>query len=527
MMNKRNFLSALCAAPGSLGLAACNSTAERTATPRFASTPFTLGVASGAPSAHSVVLWSRLLVDVASARVPAEHATVRWELAHDDQFKRTVQSGQVQAIAELAHSVHVEVAALQPDRWYFYRFMSGDFTSPTGRTRTLPAIDSPASALRLAYASCQRYEHGYFSAYGHMLADAPDLVLFLGDYIYEYAAGNSSVRKPLGAYATDLDSYRQRYASYKSEAPLQAMHAACPWIIAWDDHEVQNDYAGSHRGDGGPPIDNFLNRRRAAYQAWYEHQPVRASALTRALTGLYTGAELRIYDSYALGQLGALHLLDTRQYRDPQACNLAGKPGSGRINPAACANWHDPARSLLGKPQETWLAKSLASTRGPWNLIGQTTVYGQRDNRRGPGQSLSNDTWDGYPAARARTTAALIRNTEAMPVLLGGDVHANWVGHIRADYNQSASKAVGVEFCGTSVTASGGTNHRLDERLSENPHFVFADEVRRGYGIVDIKQHELNVRLRVTSDVTQAQTSVQTLAQFKVKAGVAELERLG
>ena len=167
----------------------------------------------------------------------------------------------------------MEVRGLEPDRWYFYRFAAGDAASATGRTRTFPAPDAMVARLRLAYASCQRWEHGYYSAYRHMRAEELDLVLFLGDYIYEYPNAGQAVRKPSGNWVLTLDDYRQRYALHKSDADLQAMHAACPWLVTWDDHEVQNDYAGVSPGYSGPPVVDFAARRAAAYQAFYEHMP--------------------------------------------------------------------------------------------------------------------------------------------------------------------------------------------------------------------------------------------------------------
>jgi alkaline phosphatase D len=174
------------------------------------------------------------------------------------------------------------VQGLEPDRWYFYRFAVGDAVSATGRTRTFPAPGAVVARLRLAYASCQRWEHGYYSAYRHMRAEDLDLVMFLGDYIYEYPNAGQAVRVPTGGWVLTLDDYRRRYALHKSDADLQAMHAACPWLVTWDDHEVQNDYAGASPGNSGPPVADFRGQARGAYQAFYEHMPVRASVLTRA-----------------------------------------------------------------------------------------------------------------------------------------------------------------------------------------------------------------------------------------------------
>ena len=481
--------------------------------------PFALGVASGSPTHDSVVLWTRLVTEQAPSLAPI---TVRWEVAHDAQFQRLVQSGQAQALPELAHSVHVELQGLEPDRWYHYRFMLGAAVSTVGRTRTFPAPDAAAQKLRLGYASCQHWEHGYYSAYRHMLGEQLDALMFLGDYIYEYGGSSKAVRTVPAAATLTLDDYRARYALYKSDPHLQGMHAACPWLLTWDDHEVQNDYASSTQGSRGPEGIDFAARRAAAYQAYYEHMPLRAAALGRALNGVWgANRELRLYDRVPFGRLATLHLLDDRQYRDPQACTKGGGSGSSTVNPASCAALADPRRTLLGAAQERWLEQSLAAGGGQWTVLGQQTVFGQRDFKSGEGLSVSNDGWDGYSAARTRVTDALQRHQASNPVFLGGDVHSNWVGHVKADYARAQSKTVGVEFCGTSITSRGGSNDGVPETLAENPHFVFADRERRGYGVAEFTPKGLSVTLRAVDDVTRADSGVQTLATFAVEPGRA------
>ena len=490
---------------------------------RFTSDPFTLGVASGSPTHEGVVLWTRLVQ--AHDAMPPQDITVGWEVAHDAQFGQVVASGQATASAALAHSVHVEVQGLAPDRWYFYRFMSGAAVSATGRTRTFPAPGARANKLRLAYASCQHWEHGYFSAYRHMLAEDLDAVMFLGDYIYEYTGSSKGVRRVSASASVTLDEYRARYALYKSDLDLQRMHRACPWLMTWDDHEVQNDYAGTTPGDKGPAVADFAARRAAAYQAYYEHMPLRASVLTQALSGLSNGAEMRIYGEVAFGNLATLYLLDDRQYRDPQACTKGGALGSSTVNPESCAIWNEPRRTLLGAQQEKWLNQSFGADKAVWNVLGQQTVFGQRDLKPGPGQVFSNDGWDGYSAARTRLTDAMQRQKLANPVILGGDVHSNWVGHVKADYARSDSAAIGVEFCGASITSHGGSNERLASVLAENPHFVLADRERRGYGVVEFTPQKLTTTLRVVEDVTRHDSGIETLASFTVQQGRPVLER--
>ena len=507
---------------------------------KFDTNPFSIGVASGSPTHDSVVLWTRLFDDgLLRQNFDNKPIVVRWEVADDDKFSRIVQSGQHLAVGDLAHSVHVEVQNLQSDRWYFYRFMAGDAVSAVGKTRTFPKAGAAVDKLKIAYASCQRWETGYFTAYKHMLAEKPDAVLFLGDYMYEYP-GNpaSAVRLPSSTpslgFVLTLEDYRNRYAQYKSDADLQAMHAACPWLMTWDDHEVQNDYAGLTAGDSGfadvfsNPV-NFTARRAAAYQAYYENMPIRASTLTKSLSGMASGAEMRIYQRVDVGQLASFYMLDPRQYRDRQACSKDGKLGASMVNPVKCAEWLDPKRSMLGAEQETWLSQELATSKqrgATWNVLAQSTLFGLRDNAAGnkPGeeQSFFNDGWDGYAPARQRLTDALQKHAVANPVILGGDVHENWVGYLKADYSQTAAAqaahAIGVEFCGTSITSTAGSSavEKTPERLAENPHFVFADAKFRGYGVVEFTPKQLTTTLRVVDNVRLKTTTPSTLAQFVV-----------
>jgi alkaline phosphatase D len=511
-LNRRRFLALAAACATTLWLprsAWCQ--------PRFGSDPFTLGVASGSPTHDSVVLWTRLAPE-AIARASAGGVTVRWEMADDPAFTRIFRKGQANASPALGYSVHVEVGGLDSDRWYFYRFITGDAQSAVGRTRTFPAPEAAASRLRVAYASCQRWEHGFFSAYRHMRDDDPDVVLFLGDYIYEYPNAKNAVRVPTGGWVRTLDDFRVRYALHKSDPDLRAMHMACPWLVTWDDHEVQNDYAGAIAGDSGAPVADFAALRAAAYQAYYEHMPLRASSLTRALAGLAQGAELRIHSTVRFGALASFYLLDDRQYRTPHVCTRDGRAGSSTIDPAQCPDWTDPRRSLLGASQERWLDDAFAHGSAGWNVLGQQTLFGQRDFRSGSGQSFWNDGWDGYPAARARMIASMRRNALANPVFLGGDIHQNWVGHVKADYADPKSATIGVEFCGTSISARSDGS-QVKAQLAKNPHFIFADAERRGYGLAEFTPKRLTTSLRAVNDVTVRETGIGTLARFTVEAG--------
>jgi alkaline phosphatase D len=507
---------------------------------------------------------------------------VQWEIADDEAFQTLVQRGSAQALPALAHSVHVELNGLTPDRWYFYRFTALGAQSPVGRTKTLPALGATTPSLRLAYASCQKWEDGHFSAYAHMQRENLDLVLFLGDYLYEYpGTGRSAVRRPnmtpSGGWCLTLDDYRARYAHYKTDPDLQAMHAACPWLMVWDDHEVQNDYAGLNPGRNGEPASDanvgstFAARRAAAYQAYYEHMPLRASDFAQILAGqgaITTEAKndayiadrgVKLYQQIVIGDIASLCLLDTRQYRDRQACTPPPKgeqlpkgekldagtapSGSGVVDPSTCAAWDDPARSLLGQRQEQWLDQQLRSAgqagqasatpssgqaRGAWpqwNLIAQQTLLGQRDFRPGAGQRLWNDGWDGYSAARQRLTQSLADHKVPNAVVFGGDVHENWVGHVKADYARPESANVGVEFCGTAITSRSGNANKAPEWLAENPHFTFADTTRKGYGVAHFTPQRLTVNLRAVDSVSTPRSPIETLAMFEVEAGRSQVER--
>ena len=369
--------------------------------PALQSNPFALGVASGDPAPDGVVLWTRLVL-ANPALMQAAH-TVRWEVAHDVRFAQIVQKGEATALPALGHSVHVELQGLAPGRWYHYRFMLGDAVSTVGRTRTAPAAGDMPDALRIAFASCQRWEHGHYAAWRHLCADAPDLVLFLGDYIYEYATPKNTAdlaRTHSLRLATTLADYRDRYALHKSDPALQAAHAACPWSVTWDDHEVQNDYAsGTGKGDDG----SFLTLRGAAWQAFYENMPLRTASLNGPASGTRWDA-LQVYRRLRWGRLAHIHLLDSRQYRTWQACRTPQSTSAGAVRAADCADLASPARTLLGATQEQWLDTGLAADAHTkdtthWSVLAQQTLFSPRHY---PSGITPTDSWDGYPAARAR-----------------------------------------------------------------------------------------------------------------------------
>ncbi|MBS0390245.1 MAG: alkaline phosphatase D family protein [Proteobacteria bacterium] len=481
--------------------------------------PFGLGVASGEPLPDGVVLWTRLLPpDPADAGAPwAGPLTVRWEVADDPQFRRIVHHGNATALPDLAHSVHVEVRGLQPGRWYHYRFMLGHAVSSVGRTRTAPASDVLAPRLRLVQASCQRWEHGYYAAWRHARADEPDLILFLGDYIYEYATpkDTSGLARTHNLHLPrNLADYRARYALHKSDPDLQAAHACAPWVVTWDDHEVLNDYVGTHgRGDAA----EWLPLRAAAWQAFYEHMPLRASTL---VSSSFQG--LQIYRHLAWGRLARLHVLDARQYRDLQACRKPGTGSAGAVRPESCAELADPQRSFLGWQQEQWLQAGLAqdahdqSTR--WSVLAQQTLFAPRHY---PSGVQSTDSWDGYPAARQRLLQALAQQPPRNTVLLGGDIHQNYVCNVTAQPEGGGSaRTLASEFCGTSISSRAGTTQdKVDAIRRNNPHVLLARCDERGYGLCDISPKLWTTQLRAITNPLDPASDAYTLARFVVEDG--------
>jgi alkaline phosphatase D len=479
------------------------------AAPRFAAPPFSLGVASGSPTADGILLWTRLAPEpLGDGGLGGEAIEVRWEIAHDEKFARLARRGSAVAEPGRAHAVHVEVSGLEPAREYFYRFLAGGEASPVGRTRTAPAAGADPAALRLALASCQQYEQGWYVAHRHLVRDAPDLVAFVGDYIYESSWGREHVRKHHTGEPKSLSEYRARYAQYKTDPDLQAAHACAPWLVTWDDHEVDNDYANDRGEDLDPAL---LARRAAAYRAFFEHMPIRPSVLR-------SDGEIRIYDAHAWGSLANLFVLDDRQYRAHQACPRNGRGGSNTVGPS-CEEREAPGRTMLGAAQEAWLEGALAGSRARWNIIVQQTLLAPAGRDTGEGRLHWTDGWDGYPWARARLLETLAETRAANPLVLGGDVHANYVCDLRRGAGTPDSPIVATEFCGTSITSQGFDQKRIDAIRAGNAHIHFADGTRRGYVLLDFGRETTRARLRVVDTVKQPESGVSTFATFLVQAG--------
>jgi alkaline phosphatase D len=474
--------------------------------PRFTSSVFTLGVASGDPSPDGVVLWTRLATDpTAGGGMPPTPVDVQWEISRDDRFSTIVRRGVATASADWAHSVHVEVDGLDADRWYWYRFRVGDEHSLVGRTRTLPRSGAAVDRLRFAFASCQHYEMGYFTAYRHMAAEDLSLVFHLGDYIYEGAATSGRVRQHVGPEIMTLDDYRNRHAQYRTDPDLQAAHAAFPFIVTWDDHEVDNNYAAMHH-ERGDPIDAFERRRAAGYQAYYEHMPLRTTSLPRR-------ASLQLYRGFTYGSLASFHVLDTRQFRTDQPCGDGSK--------APCAAVFDEKATLLGPEQERWLFERFNGSRTRWNVLPQQVMIAPVDREEGAGERLSMDQWSGYQAARTRLLQVLARRRLANPVVLTGDIHSNWVNDLKVDFLDPKSPVVATELVGTSI-ASGGDGvdvpPGLSSILAENPFVKFYNE-QRGYVVCDVTSKSLQADYRVLDYVSRPGSPRRTRASFVVEDG--------
>jgi alkaline phosphatase D len=406
-------LAAPLLAPLVIGTARAGSAGLTSGTSRLplwrGSNPFSLGVAAGEPSPDGFVLWTRLAPDPLSrdpampGGIPAAMGDIEigYEIAAEPQMRTILRNGTVLAEAAYGHSVHLELAGLAPGRPYWYRFTSGGVQSRIGKAATAVAPGARLDNLRLGVVSCANYEWGYFSAYRHLADEQPDLVLFLGDYIYEKVMhGDTALRHHSdGVVATTLPLYRNRYAQYRLDADLQRLHAEIPALFTWDDHEVQNDYADDWSETFDHPAD-FLRRRAAAYQAFYEHMPVRPSRARPQ------GPDMRLYGRFAFGDLAEISMLDGRQYRSREACYSPPDHGGGHVETnRSCPERLEEGRSMLGATQEAWLYDGMRHATASWNIIGQDVLMAPFRQRQPAPEHVfaySTDRWDGYPANRAR-----------------------------------------------------------------------------------------------------------------------------
>lgn len=482
-------------------------------TPRLPAYPFSLGVASGDPVPDGVVLWTRLAPRPLEpgGGMPPEPVEVSWVIAEDEGLSRVVRSGKAIANPQWSHSVHVEVEGLRPDRWYWYQFKAAGETSPKGRTRTLPAANTLPDRLRFAFASCQHYESGYYTAYEHMVRENPDLIVHLGDYIYEGATRDGGVRRHNGPEIFTIDDYRARYALYRLDPALQAAHAAAPWIVTWDDHEVDNNYAADIP-EGPERRDDFLRRRAAAYQAYFEIMPLRRTQLPQ-------GPDMLLYRRLNYGRLASFNVLDTRQYRTDQPQGDGRKPPSDVLM--------DPKGTMLGAKQRDWLSTGLERSAATWNILAQQVMMARVDVKAGPDVEHSMDQWPGYEFERRRVLKHFHERKIRNPVVLTGDIHTHWANELIADFDRLDSQSVGVEFVGTSITSGGDGSpvpRGREATIAENPFVKFLNG-ERGYVSCEVTPKQWRAHYRTLPYVTRRGAPLQTPASFVVEAGRPKLEK--
>ena len=508
LLSRRKFLTVA----GSAGVVVAASqfpfARARTAPVRFVGYPFTLGVGSGDPQPDGVVLWTRLAPSPLSGNggMPDKPVTVEWEIATDENFSSVVARGEEIAIPQDAHSVHAEPRGLQPGREYFYRFRANGEISQTGRTKTAPA--SAASAMAFAFASCQQYEHGYFTAYKHMAQDDLDLVIHLGDYIYEYdtnsyTATGGNARANSNHEIVNLADYRERHAQYKTDPDLQAAHGAFPWLVTFDDHEIDNNWA-SDTPEDGLPQDVYFRRRKAAFKAYWEHMPLRKAQKPNA-------DGIQVYKRCGYGNLATFHVMDTRQFRSDQACGDGTRAG--------CDDRNNPARTIVGAQQEQWLYDGLQQSPAKWQILAQQVFMAERDATAGAGESFSMDAWDGYKVSRDKLLDFIATRQIANPLVITGDVHQNWANDLLRDFSNDNSQILGSEFVGTSISTTGdGGDGSNTGAMTENPWIKYNSQ-RRGYVRVSLTQELARADYQTLPYVKRPGAPMSTHRSFVVEAG--------
>lgn len=495
-----------------LGLSASGVVANSRDMP-FSADFFTLGVAAGDPAADGFVIWTRLVPNplVQDGDMPPVDVAVGWEVSTDPAFRRIIQHGRGIARAALAHSVHVEVAGLSAHRPYWYRFFApGNLPSPVGCARTLPLPGAAVDQVRFASVGCQDFERGFYTAYRHLAAEPDlDVVFHYGDYIYEFGPREHGVvRRHWGGETMTLSDYRLRYAQYKLDPDLQAAHAAAAFIMSFDDHEIDDNWAGVHGKDGGPPAV-FAARKAAALQAWYEHVPVRP----RVRPGRAGAQAFRHFD---FGRLMRMHVLDTRSHRSRQECEGAGMTLPERT---ACKPAYAPSRTMLGAVQEAWLDAGLVPDFG-WNFIAQQVMMMPYDTRK-DGETTarrSTDNWNGYPQARHRLTASIEQKGLTNVVIGSGDMHQNVVGHVPQDPEDPTSAPLASEFLATSISSggSGGARHPNELNVLDNNPNVRLLNNQRGYHLYTVAPNDWTADIKVMDQVETSGGQLTTLARFSV-----------
>ncbi|MGP3928313.1 alkaline phosphatase D family protein [Streptomyces sp. 8N616] len=518
-LGRRRFLTVTGAAAAlafATNLPGSAQAAEADARKTITADPFTLGVASGDPQPGSVILWTRLAPSPYEPGngLPNARIEVGWEIAHDSRFTRIARRGTATAHPEFNHTVHVEAANLGSDRVYYYRFRAGKWISPAGRTRTAPAPGARPTDVKLAAVSCQAYHDGYFTAYKHLAAEDLDVVFHLGDYLYEYAVNAAGGARAytdrtlpaiFNRETVTLEDYRLRYALYKSDPDLRAAHAAHPFVVTWDDHETENNYADDIPENDVPP-EEFLIRRAAAYRAYWENQPLRRPQQP-------SGPDMQLYRRLQFGTLAQFDILDTRQYRSDQAY------GDGWDAPGPESD--DPSRTLTGATQERWLIDGWRASDALWNVVPQQVVFSRRRSDATDAFKVSMDAWDGYAASRERVLAGAEAAGVDNLVVLTGDVHVSYALDIKRDADNPNSRTAGAEFVATSISSGKDGADKpanWDTFMAANPHMKWYNG-RRGYTKITLGRDAARADYRTVSAVTTPGAPVTTAASFVTEAG--------
>lgn len=492
------------------------------AKPVFKADPFSLGVASGDPTPDGFVIWTRLAPEPLKPNggMPARPVEVAWEIAADDAFSKPTRVGKAIAKPGLGHAIHVEIGGLDAGRDYFYRFEAGGVRSPVGRTKTFPA-PGQEGRIRFVSAGCQRYEDGFFTAWRRIAEENPDFVAHYGDYIYEYKAIKPGSDRAVPAIrdmpgmpekCLTLNDFRNRYAIYKLDPDLQAAHAAAPFLMSFDDHEVENNWAGYSSEYEGISKQAFALRRAAAFRAWYEHMPLRAAQMPK-------GPDILAYRRLRIGDLVQYDMLDTRQYRDPQPCGDGWK---------SCPEAKATQRGMLGKAQESWLFAGFRDRPAQWNLLAQQVPMMRFDRDPDPALTETHmDKWDGAEAARTRLFEAV--KTSKLPnlIVLSGDVHHNRAAELKMNFDDPASTNVGVEFVATSISSAGDGQDQpksTPKLMQANPHLKFFN-TQRGYVLHTVEAARWQADYRVLDRVSVRGSAIRTRASFVVESGKPVLEK--
>jgi len=520
-IGRRGFLLGAGAAGSTIVL---SSGTARAASTRLPASVFGLGVASGDPLPHQVILWTRLVRNPLDAgTMPSYDVPVQWQVATDSRFTSIVRSGTARARARLAHSVHVDVAGLRSGHAYFYRFRAGGVISPVGRTRTAASAYTPTPRVRVGIVNCQDWQNGYWPAYYGLAEEDLDVVLHLGDYIYEYDPYVGAVRPHNPSQASGLDQlrtlrdYRARHALYKTDPALQRAHSAHPWVLTWDDHETENNYATlideiDDEAAKRQTIAQFRRQRAAAYQAYYEHMPIRPAYQLGSAT-------YRIYRRLTFGDLLRVNVLDTRQYRTDQP---GGFPSDFGAESAGASN---RTGTLTGAEQEQWLRHGLTSTPTLWNAVANQTMMSRIrfPNPVAPTTTFSNlDQWDGYVPQRTRFLRFLHEAKVRNPVVLAGDIHSSWFSNLKLNFEDPASPTVASEFVATSISSDFPIAFDAPIKAANpvlNPHVVYFDGSKRGYLRCDLTRQRWRTDVRVVDTILSPVAPVRTNASYVVEAG--------